>query len=312
MNAPNPVLIDSGTKYVKVSGDTAKCGITTTGALKCWGYNNYGTVGDSTTVNKASPVLIDSGTSYSEVKVVGSTACGITTTGALKCWGMNSSGQVGDATTTNKTVPTLINSGTSYSVIEMSGSVNCGITTTGVLKCWGANNFYGAVGDGTLVNKTSPTTINSGTSYSYVAPGLMVTCGITTAGVLKCWGRNNFGAVGDGSTTNRISPVTVDSGVIYSSVSTEAGVTGTCAITTLGDLKCWGRNDKGNVGDGTTITRTTPVVVDGGVKYSKIVSSNSSPGVCGLTQGGKIKCWGQTVDLQLVKYNFPVQVLNIH
>lgn len=310
VNKSSPVLIDAGTKYVKVVGDYTKCGITTTGVLKCWGYNLYGTVGDGTTVNKTTPVIIDAGTNYSDVKMNSFTACGITTVGALKCWGYNSAGQVGDGTTVNKVTPTLINSGTSYSIIEVGGYLNCGITTTGVLKCWGANNLYGAVGDGTLVNKTTPTIINSGTSYSSVSPTIVTTCAITTTGVLKCWGRNDYGAVGDGSIINRTTPVTVDSGVSYSSVFS-SGLHVTCGITSAGVLKCWGRNDNGAVGDGTLTMRTSPVTVDGGTLYSKVISNSSTPGTCGLTQAGKLKCWGPTVYLQTVKYNSPTLVLNV-
>lgn len=310
VNKSSPVQIDSGTKYVKVSGDSTKCAITTTGVLKCWGSNSYGQVGDGTTVNKKTPVIVDSGTNYKEVKSYGSTSCGITSTNALKCWGLNTTGQVGDGTTVNKTVPTLINSGTSYSSIEISGILNCGITDTGVLKCWG-NNLYGAVGDGTATNKTTPTVVDSGTAYSFVKTNYSITCGITAANDLKCWGRNTYGGVGDGSLTNRLSPTLIDSGVKYSKVST-SGMNGACAITIAGDLKCWGRNNLGNVGDGSIITRTSPVIIDNGIKYSDVAVTISAPGTCGLTQAGKIKCWGPVVELQSASYNSPTPVLNIH
>ena len=82
--------------------------ITFSGALKCWGYNISGQLGDGTTTNRPTPVTIDQGTSYSQITAGGSHTCGITTGGVLKCWGRNDSGQIADGTTTNRSTPTVV------------------------------------------------------------------------------------------------------------------------------------------------------------------------------------------------------------
>lgn len=117
--------------------------------------------------------------------------------------------------------------------------IACSIWTNGQLQCWGANSTFnaGQVGNGTLVDVSSPTDVDIGTSYRYVSIGSGVTCGITTSGTLKCWGK---GGVGDGTTTTHSLPTVVDVGVAYTQISTKSGHR--CGITTAGVLKCWGGN----------------------------------------------------------------------
>ena len=260
-NRPTPTNIDPGTSYQSVTpGSYHTCGITTSGTLKCWGGNNYGQVGDGTKINRNTPTNIDPGTSYQSVTLGSFHTCGITTSGTLKCWGYNYYGQVGDGTTTNRPTPTNIDPGTSYQSVTPGSYHTCGITTSGTLKCWGGNN-YGQVGDGTKINRNTPTNIDPGTSYQSVTLGSFHTCGITTSGTLKCWGYNYYGQVGDGTTTNRPTPTNIDPGTSYLSVVTP-GSSHTCGITTSGTLKCWGVNESGQVGDGTTTNRPTPTAVD--------------------------------------------------
>lgn len=295
-----PKVVDAGTSYSSVVvEDSTVCAITTAGVLKCWGYNLLGTVGNGTTTNQTSPVIINSGTTFSKVITSQSTTCAITTAGVLKCWGSNSNGQVGDGTTVTKTSPTIINAGTNYSQIFRQEANTCGITSTGVLKCWG-DNSYGQLGNGTTVNSSSPVIVDSGVTYSKVAfTGYGgTTCGITTAGVLKCWGSNSNGQVGDGTTTDRLAPTTIDAGSVYSKfIDNYVGELNFCGILTNGQIRCWGYNGWGNLGDGTSSDKYTPTVIDSGISYSS--ASQQSGSVCGLTTAGIVKCWGDNTNGQL-------------
>lgn len=287
-------LIDSVNTYTEISaGDGHTCGITTSGVLKCWGRNNSSQLGDGTTVDQLSPIVIDIGINYSKISVSGSLSCGITTSGVLKCWGLNAYGGLGDGTVINKTFPTVINPGTNYSVIATGALHTCGITTAGVLKCWGLN-ADGQLGDGTTANKTLPIVIDASSTYSKIAVSSFVlyhSCGITTLGVLKCWGNNNYGQIGDGTAgVARAVPVIISSGTNFSDIS--AGYVHSCAVVSgTGILKCWGYNFFSQLGDYTSTTRTVPVQADTGFTYSKVVASNNY--TCGLSTGSNLRCWGR-------------------
>jgi alpha-tubulin suppressor-like RCC1 family protein len=191
--------------------------------------------------------------------------CALTTAGGVKCWGSNGSGQLGDGTTTPRLTPVDV-SGLSSEVSAIAtglfGSHTCALTTGGGVKCWG-NNFSGQLGDGTTTQGLTPVDVSGLSSgVSAIAAGTGYTCALTTGGGIKCWGDNVFGQLGDGTTTQRLTPVDV-SGLSSGVSAIAAGTEHTCALTTGGGVKCWGRNSTGNLGDGTTTQRLTPVDVSG-------------------------------------------------
>jgi alpha-tubulin suppressor-like RCC1 family protein len=141
------------------------------------------------------------------------------------------------------------------------GGHTCALTIGGGVKCWGANSD-GQLGDGTKADHLTPVDVvglNSGVSA--IAAGFH-TCALTNRGGLKCWGENDDGELGDGTTTDRDNPVDV-LGLSSGVTSMAAGGLHTCALTIEGGAKCWGYNQYGSVGDGTTTNRLTPVDVVG-------------------------------------------------
>ena len=133
----------------------------------------------------------------------------------------------------------------------------------GDLKCWGANH-YGQLGDGggnSKTNAPSSTAINLGTGRTAVAvsAGSGHTCAILDNGDLKCWGRDDYGQLGDGGTntnTNAPSSTAINLGTGRTAVAVSVGGYHTCATLDNGDLKCWGLDSKGQLGDGGTNTGT--------------------------------------------------------
>jgi prepilin-type N-terminal cleavage/methylation domain-containing protein len=260
------------------------------GAAKCWGKNTNGQLGDGTTANRTTPVQITGLTSGVTAVTAGeSHACALLTTGAVKCWGKNTNGQLGDGTLTQSTTPVQVSSLTSgVTAIAAGGSHTCALLTTGAVRCWGLNT-NGQLGDGTTTQRTTPVQVSSLTSgVTKIAAGDAHSCAVVS-GAAQCWGWNIVGQLGDGSTTQRTTPVQV-SGLTSGVTDVAAGVaTASCAVVS-GSARCWGWNQFFQLGDGTSTSRNTPVQVTGLTSgVSQISIGNNG---CAVLTTGAMRCWG--------------------
>jgi alpha-tubulin suppressor-like RCC1 family protein len=205
-NRAIPTLVSGGfTDWIEVSsGGFHTCARRINGQLYCWGYNNYGQLGNGTLTNQTVPALVAGGfTDWVTVTTGLYHACAVRSSGALYCWGYNFFGQLGIGSTTNQNTPSLV-SGGSWRMVSGGEGHTCGLSSS--LYCWG-NNSFGQIGDGTTQNRTTPTLV-SGTFFS-ISSGGSHSCGTQSRGVLYCWGYNGYGQLGDGTTTNRLVPVMV-------------------------------------------------------------------------------------------------------
>jgi alpha-tubulin suppressor-like RCC1 family protein len=155
----------------------------------------------------------------------------------------------------------------------------------------------------------------SGVVLSAVTGGGRHTCGLTGAGATYCWGSNDYGQLGSGaggSGATATHPVAVVTEVSFVEVS--AGGDHTCGLASDGTVYCWGRNDHGQLGDGSTIDRTRPVPVGGNARFSFVDAGGSH--TCGLTTGNEAYCWGANNASQLgvggASRNIPVPVSGGH
>lgn len=245
---------------VITTGGYHTCAVTPTGALKCWGYNYDGQLGDDTTTERSEPVtIIQSG--VIAVSAGYSHTCAVTSSNAAKCWGNNVWGQLGIDSTEEKHIPfgvTGLSSGVTS--ISAGGRHTCAIVSGGI-KCWGANN-KGQLGINNTSEQHAPVDVFwLGDPPSAVASGGNHTCARVSIGGARCWGWNFYGEVGDNSNTDRTAPVSVSglgSGVGMVSV----GSISSCAMLEAGTgVKCWGYNGDGQLGDGTLTDRDEPVDV---------------------------------------------------
>jgi alpha-tubulin suppressor-like RCC1 family protein len=281
---------DDATVVAIGAGGYHACAIVDDGSLACWGRNLSGELGDGTTTNALARVKT-TGLSAPVVAVAAGSyhTCALTDAGAVFCWGYNGNGQLGNGTTTSAHTPVAV-TGLSSDVVAISAGSDhtCALTNTGALKCWGDNGF-GEIGDGSNTDRKTPVAIPGfAANVAGVTAGQAVTCAVTTAGAASCWGFNGNGRLGDGTTTNRNAPVAV-SGLSSGVASIATMGDHSCAVLSTGTVRCWGGNEYGQLGDGTTTDRSTPVAVSGLTDVEKVTGGNAH--TCALANGG-VQCWG--------------------
>jgi alpha-tubulin suppressor-like RCC1 family protein len=208
--------------------------------------------------------------------------------GGVKCWGFNSAGTLGNGTNVNSNTPQQV-SGLASGVIAMGsgGQHVCASTASGMV-CWGLNSS-GQLGDGTTTNRNTPVPVSGiGGGVSQIVGGDGHTCALLN-GSVSCWGDNTYGQLGNGTTSPSWVAVAVQ-GLPARVRSIAAASVSTCAVLVNGDAYCWGYNDYGQLGDGTTQNQSLPARVQGLGAVSTI-----APGVehtCALV-GDQVYCWGR-------------------
>ena len=281
------------------AGDLHTCALISASSVMCWGNNSHGELGNGTLTNRTMPVAVNGLSSGVTIVATGvDHTCAITSIGGISCWGHNGTGELGDGTITDRATPAAVNGlSNRVTAIAAGDAHTCALSNHGAVSCWGAN-WYGELGDGTNINRTTPVTV-SGLSSGVVAiaAGDFHTCALTSAGGVLCWGHNGYGELGDGTNTDHATPVAM-SGLKSGVTAIAAGHGATCALTRTGGALCWGINGHGELGDGTTTSRNTPVAVSG-LSSGVIAVAVGYGHTCALTNTGSMMCWGWNSSGQL-------------
>jgi cysteine-rich repeat protein len=286
-------------------GDSHTCGIKQDQNLFCWGSNGSGQLGNGSSASSYFPVKVSLDSTFEVVSAGGNHSCAVAIDTKLYCWGANGSGQLGDGTNVLKRVPTLVSNITEgWSDVCTGYTFSCGIAE-GLPYCWGSNSSgqLGIGSSGGSFNTPHPVDITSiEVDFVQISCGGQHTCAFTSDGVAYCWGLNSSGQLGDGTTMNRNRPTLVHRGGDTEPWTYVAcGDSHTCGLSG-GDVLCWGENGSYQIGDGTTVDRTMPVMpVFSGTTTPGTISSAAAGGShsC-VTDDNRIGfCWGNNAYGQL-------------
>jgi len=273
------------------------CAVTATGSGYCWGRGWGGALGGgSTEDNRPTPALVSGGLTFAQIQVVGTAAsCGVTRADEVYCWGGSSSGQLGQGTLGGMSLtPLRVVGGLTFASLAGGSDHFCGLTQAGTAYCWGSNIYY-QLGDTVFLGSGVPVAV-SGATFSQLSAGSFHNCGLTAAGTALCWGVNSSGELGRGMTSpSERSPTGVAGGLAFTAIA--AGGNHTCGLVAGGRALCWGRNDFGQLGDGSKTNSSVPVAVSGDLTFVSVAAGRTYS--CGITAGGTAYCWGANDSGQL-------------
>jgi len=289
-------------KYVQLSAGSAHtCGVSVTGSVRCWGYNNYGQLGlGYTSEDVSSPTLVPGLDNVASVTAKGRHTCALLKSGLVKCWGYNDYGQLGLGYMSYVVPsPTLVSGLTGVASVIAGSYHTCGILVTGAVKCWG-HNHQGQLGLGYTGSPIDVPTLVPGLSdVRAIVAGEFHTCAVLISGAIKCWGYNNYGQLGLGYSGAPVSSPTLLRGL--SDVrAIVAGGYHTCTVLISGAVKCWGYNMYGQLGLGNNSNSesvASPALVP---DLDDIGSINAGLyHTCAALMSGAVKCWGSNGNRQL-------------
>jgi alpha-tubulin suppressor-like RCC1 family protein len=255
---------------------------------KCWGWNNWGTLGLGDKFNRGDnpgemgvnlpTVPLGTGRSVLGIYAGYDHACAVLNGGDVKCWGYNGTGQLGIGSTAHRgdnagemgdLLPVVnLGIGKTATQVALGSSHSCALLQDGSVKCWGGNGqgplggaLAGAGSDPSGMGDNLPT-VNLGTGKTalQISAGVEISCAILNDGSLKCWGANMNGRLGQGHTSiigdssasmgDNLLPIALGTGKTAVKVAT--GRDHVCAILNDGSVKCWGNNADGQLGLGDT------------------------------------------------------------
>ncbi len=229
------------------------------GTIWSWGDNSYGMLGLGDTTDRHVPTQIGDGSDWRAVAVGEYHSIALRNDGTIWTWGYNHDGQLGDATNTQQEVPVQESThATNWAAIAGGTEHTIALKSNGTIWGWG-DNSNGQVGDGTTVNRNTPTQESThATDWAKIAAGTSHTVALKTNDTLWGWGGNNYGQLGDATSTNRSNP-TQENTHATDWTKIAVGYYNTVAIKNNSTLWTWGYNGYGQLGDGTTTESHVPI-----------------------------------------------------
>jgi alpha-tubulin suppressor-like RCC1 family protein len=270
-------------------GQAHACVILSGGAVRCWGGNYDGQLGNGTTTTSNVPVAVSGLSGAAAIATGDNHTCALLANRTVECWGSNGDGQLGDGNTTDSDIPVAVAGLQGVSAIAAGAGHTCALLSNGTVECWGWN-AYGQLGNGNTSNSTAPVTVSGVSGAVAIAAGEEGTCALLSDHTVQCWGYGGEGGLGNGTSTYySATPVAVSG--LSGAVTIAAGGYHTCALLSDGTGQCWGWNINGQLGNGTSNnTSTIPVAVNG--LSGAVAMTGGYRHTCALLANGTMQCWG--------------------
>ena len=288
------------------------CAITASGGsdnVKCWGNDAAGQLGDGSNTASNVPVAVFNLPAPATAIAAGSShTCVIKNTGGASCWGDNYNGELGTGSNVSASTPRSVSGLNSATAIAAGDLHSCALVSSGTVKCWGAN-LAGQLGDGTNGDSNTPRTVSNLANATAVEAAGAFSCARRNGGVIVCWGENVYGELGNGAIlppppqNGDPPPPDINSNIpvavlnVNTAVSVGLGNDHACAVLANGTVKCWGRDDSGQLGDGLTTSRSTSAPVTSLTGATGIAGGDTH--TCAARGANQVSCWGDNVSGQL-------------
>lgn len=316
INRSSPVLILGNFNFVKSqAGSGFTLALTVEGDAYSWGNNTNGQLGNGTSSSTNSPAIVVGNHKFQSIHANSSSSYGLDKDGKAWGWGNGSSGQLGlDSTPSEVFSPTEPVGNHTFTRLALGVNHTLSVKENGEAWSWG-NNANGKLGDDNIINRSSPVlVVGTGPSlviFKEVTASIQSSFAIDDQGRAWSWGSNDNGILGLDSDIfiEQASPVLVVGS--HSFVKIKSYRDHVLALKENGEVWSWGRNQFGQLGDGTQSNRSSPVLVTGGhlfvdiavgATYSVAVKSDGTAWTWGLNSSG------QLADNTTLNRSSPVQV----
>ena len=277
------------------------CIVSSTQEVWCWGSNESGQNGNGLTSTRLEMTKVPRLPAVSKVVTGLDFACALATVGSVYCWGANARGQLGDGTTAASKTPVKVSGISAATDISVGRAFVCAVVSpSSTLQCWGDNQYRQAIPTSSNPYLASPTAVSGVSGVVKVALSAEATCYVNASANVYCWGRNNWYQTGSATTPSTVSsPLIVRTSTSTSAttnyLSSVVGLESNaladtfCALRSNQQVACWGANNSGQVGVGTSDTLSYARVNSlAGVVQISVGSGHS----CARSSAGAIRCWG--------------------
>jgi alpha-tubulin suppressor-like RCC1 family protein len=302
---PAPLAVHIAPVTAVAAGASFTCATLADQTAMCWGQNDTGQLGDGTFVGQPSPVAVTGVSGVLKLVTGHQHACALLESGNVKCWGNNGSGQLGDGTEISRSEPALVivdtvSQAPLANVVDLAVGVahSCALIKDGTMKCWGSNGG-GQLGTGAVSgNMDLPVGVvlpmAGPTGITQISAGDGFTCAVDGNHQPWCWGHNDTSKLGEGPSADSVDHVVTPTQVINLkgvAIDQVGALTAfACGHAATGDVWCWGYNNDGELGTG-----STNYFVDTPGKLNGLAASKIAVGevhACAITSDGHVTCWG--------------------